>query len=465
VSQYFHSVTLDKSLCKGCTNCIKRCPTEAIRVTGGKSHIIEERCIDCGECIRTCANHAKSALVDGFDRLSEFDYRIALPPPAFFGLWKPQSEIPVACARLLSLGFDEVFEVAVAADVVAQATRLLVKDRNRPKPYISSACPAVIRLMQVRFPSLLPNLIPLEAPIEIAATLAKEEALARTGMPADRIGAFFLSPCPAKVTAIKQPVGRMRSNIDAALSISEVYGAIARMPASKAKPVTIRGTPSGIGWGGAGGEADATGIKAAVSVAGIHSVIQVLDEIERGRIHDIQYIEAQACVGGCLGGCLVSQNPFISKVRLVAAAETYGARQPAVPPIEVGRLLRSSKLSFDHPIEPRPVMKLDPDLARALVMMRDLEKTLETLPGLDCGACGSPSCRALAEDIVRGNALKTDCIFLLRERVRELAEEMVDLARKVPPSMGQQAAGPSGSAEVGKRAQDETGGGGRDDSR
>jgi len=464
VSQYFHSVTLDKSLCKGCTNCIKHCPTEAIRVTGGKSHITEERCIDCGECIRTCANHAKSALVDGFERLSEFDYRIALPPPAFFGLWKPQSEIPVACARLLSLGFDEVFEVALAADVVAEAIRLLIEDDNHPRPYISSACPAVIRLMQVRFPSLLPNLIPLEAPIEIAAALAKEEAMARTGLPPDRIGAFFLSPCPAKVTAIKQPVGRSRSNLDAALSISEVYGAIARMPASKVKPITIRATPAGISWGGAGGEAKATRIKAAVSVDGIHSVTQVLDEIERGRIQDIQYIEAQACVGGCLGGCLVSQNPFISKVRLVAAAETYGAKQPAVQPVEVGRLLGDHRLSFDHRIEPRPVMKLDADLAKALAMMRDLEKTLETLPGLDCGACGCPSCRALAEDIVRGNALKTDCIFLLRQRVRELAEEMVDLARKVPPAMGQQTPEPAAGDTAGERAQ-ETTGGGRDDSR
>ena len=83
-------------------------------------------------------------------------------------------------------------------------------------------------------------------------------------------------------------------------------------------------------------------------------------------------------------------------------------------------------------------MKLAPDLSRALEMMKTIETTVEMLPGLDCGACGSPSCRSLAEDIARGRALTTDCIFLLRERVRELAEEMVDLARKVPPAMGQQ---------------------------
>ncbi|MBQ1225608.1 MAG: 4Fe-4S binding protein, partial [Clostridia bacterium] len=54
-----HSVTLDISKCKGCTNCIKRCPTEAIRVRNGHAIIKEEKCIDCGECIRLCPYKAK----------------------------------------------------------------------------------------------------------------------------------------------------------------------------------------------------------------------------------------------------------------------------------------------------------------------------------------------------------------------------------------------------------------------
>ena len=54
MEKFIHSVTLDKDLCKGCINCIKRCPTEAIRVRDGKAHILAERCIDCGECIRIC---------------------------------------------------------------------------------------------------------------------------------------------------------------------------------------------------------------------------------------------------------------------------------------------------------------------------------------------------------------------------------------------------------------------------
>ena len=84
----FHSVRLDPEKCKGCTNCIKRCPTEAIRVHDGKATIIEERCIDCGECIRACPNHAKFAVTDELDKLAAYKYNIALPAPSFFGQFK-----------------------------------------------------------------------------------------------------------------------------------------------------------------------------------------------------------------------------------------------------------------------------------------------------------------------------------------------------------------------------------------
>ena len=63
----------------------------------------------------------------------------------------------------------------------------------------------------------------------------------------------------------------------------------------------------------------------------------------------------------------------------------------------------------------------------AMEKMNKIEELYEQLPKLDCGSCGSPSCRALAEDIVRGYAKETDCIFKLREKVNSLAREMLEL--------------------------------------
>ncbi len=69
MAEFYHSVTLNEEKCVGCTNCIKRCPTEAIRVRGGKAVIASERCIDCGECIRICPHHAKRARHDHLSQL------------------------------------------------------------------------------------------------------------------------------------------------------------------------------------------------------------------------------------------------------------------------------------------------------------------------------------------------------------------------------------------------------------
>ena len=79
MGNYFHSVELNADKCCGCTNCLKRCPTEAIRVHGGKARILPERCIDCGECIRICPHHAKSAYSTKIEEIGNFKYTVAIP--------------------------------------------------------------------------------------------------------------------------------------------------------------------------------------------------------------------------------------------------------------------------------------------------------------------------------------------------------------------------------------------------
>lgn len=427
---YFHSVTLDEEKCKGCTNCIKRCPTEAIRVRGGKAVIIEERCVDCGECIRICPNHAKTAETDTLEKLKCFKKRIALPPPALFGQFDEDVSPDAVIAALLDIGFDEVYEVAAAAEAVTVAIQEYMKHGEYRKPLISSACPAVVRLMQVKFPSLLENIIPIETPMEIAARLSKDGAPAGTG-------AFFLSPCPAKVTAVKQPVGQDVSSVDGAISISLIYPEILKR-VSKPGDITglRRASRVGYSWGRSGGEAQVVSPRSTLAVDGIHSVITVLEEIERGRLSNVEYIEMQACVGGCIGGCLMALNPFLARVRLRSLVVALNKEPPAVEEDKARSLYSSGFYDMKGRVPSRNVMALDKDISRAISKMRVLERTLEELPGLDCGSCGSPSCRALAEDIVRGTAAETDCVFKLRERVKDLAEQMVDLAKKIPPAMG-----------------------------
>ena len=171
----------------GCTNCIKRCPTEAIRVQGGKAVIASERCIDCGECIRICPHHAKRARFTALSEISGFTYKIALPAPSLYGQFNNLDDIDYVLTGIKQLGFDDVFEVSRAAELVSEATRKLLASGRLKRPVISSACPAVVRLIRVRFPDLCDHVLPLKSPMETAAALAKAEAVKKTGLPEEQI--------------------------------------------------------------------------------------------------------------------------------------------------------------------------------------------------------------------------------------------------------------------------------------
>ena len=158
---YHHSVTLDVSKCIGCTNCIKRCPTEAIRIRDGHACIDTKRCIDCGECIRICPHKAKKAASDKLEILPQDKFNIALPAPALYGQFDRLDEVDFVLQGLLDLGFDEVYEVARAAEIVSDYTRRYLRRDNLNKPIISTACPVIGRLISLRYPYLADNLLPI----------------------------------------------------------------------------------------------------------------------------------------------------------------------------------------------------------------------------------------------------------------------------------------------------------------
>ena len=139
MQKYFHSVELEADKCCGCTNCLKRCPTEAIRVHDGKATILSDRCIDCGECIRICPHHAKRAHSSKMEELQGFRYNVAIPAPALFGQFNGLDNLDYVLTGLKKIGFDSVFEVSRAAELVSEATRRLIKEDNLKRPIISSA--------------------------------------------------------------------------------------------------------------------------------------------------------------------------------------------------------------------------------------------------------------------------------------------------------------------------------------
>ncbi|MEG0571427.1 MAG: [Fe-Fe] hydrogenase large subunit C-terminal domain-containing protein, partial [Oscillospiraceae bacterium] len=377
MNTFFHSVTLDQSKCMGCTNCLKRCPTEAIRVKNKKAMIIPERCIDCGECIRHCPHHAKKAIYDSFDVLNNYKYTIALPAPALYSQFNNLDDIEIILDGLLELGFDAVYEVGKAAELVSAATRLYMAKPFIKKPVISSACPAVERLIRVRFPNLISHILPIKAPVEIAAELARKEAVEKTGLSPEDIGTIFISPCPAKVTSAKMPLELNKSSISAVVAISEAYPRLLKVMKTKdTYNVVSQAGKIGISWASSSGEASALLKDSYLAADGIENVIKVLEDLEDEKLSKLDFIELNACNAGCIGGVLTVENPYISKTKLKLLRKYL--------PVSLNHITQlPENFMWDKPLEYAPVLKLDDDFDIALKKMTEMETIQARLPGLD----------------------------------------------------------------------------------
>ena len=410
-----HSVTLELERCKGCTNCIKRCPTEAIRVRDGHAIILEDRCIDCGECIRVCPYQAKKATYDKFESFSDYKYKIALPAPALYGQFEDLDDVDYVLTALIECGFNAVFEVSKAAEIITEYTRRYMKKSDIITPVISSACPAMVRLITLRFPYLKENLMPIMPPIEYAARIARQQALAENPDLCDEdICVLFISPCPAKVSYVRNPLGVEKSAVTGVVSVNDFYFKIRAKLKDIKNPLPLSQTGIiGLNWAGSGGEATSLLSEKYLAADGVENCIKVLDEIENGTFHNLEFVELNACIGGCVGGTLNVENPFIAKARIRSLRKYL--------PISRNRVREDVGLPDDvlwtKSIESEKGDCLSEDRLTAISKMACIEQIYKELPHLDCGSCGAPNCHALAEDVIKGDAKITDCLITLRDRI------------------------------------------------
>lgn len=413
MNKFMHSVTLEKDYCNGCTNCLDRCPTQAIRIRAGKAEIITERCIDCGACIKACPYHAKGASSDTLDALKAFKFNVALPSISFYGQFGLETDMNRIFNGFYQLGFDYVFDVGIAAELLSDYQLEKLAKPETPKPMISTYCPAVIRLIQIRYPSLIDNIINLEAPLEVAGRIARQKIREMTDLDDADIGVFYITQCPATITSIRKPIGIESSCINGAISVESIYTKLLRVYDDiPIKSNIQKCSGRGIGWGMVGGQSYAMGIDNYLAVDGIEEVVKVLDQFELGKLNDIDFFEGYACVTGCVGGPLNTENPFIAKTRVRKRSN----KEPIDYDLEEYHKMSKDILEWNVAIEPFPIMRLDLDFNKALGKMAKIEELLQSLPGIDCGACGAPTCRALAEDIVMGRTTLDGCIVQNRKK-------------------------------------------------
>ncbi len=420
-TKYFHAIQILEDNCTGCTACVRVCPTEAIRVRDRKASLDPNRCIDCGNCVTVCQFHAIIPSSDPLDIINKFKYKVAIISSSYFGQFTEDISYGIAKQAILELGFNEVAEEAMVTEFMISMIRDYIRDNRDKRPILSSNCPAVVRMIQVKFPALLPNLFHQEAPMSILTRYLREKISAREKLADNEIGIFLIVPCVAHVTAVHQPEGAYKHLQDGAFSTGMIYGKvreIIKKLQNNPEQVDIDTYPQGLTWALSGVQAELVDCEdiRALSVNGVENVMDILSRVEDHYLDQYDYIVLRSCTNGCVGGCLNVENPFVAMSRIKKMIKEGESKDINVDDLEV--LYHQGEFAV-VPLTPRPIMELDKDIKNAIKKMKRINEFLTMLPGLNCSACGSPTCYALAEDIVMGTASIDDCVVLLKRHSKE----------------------------------------------
>lgn len=416
-----HAILIDAEACVGCVDCCKICPTRAIRVRNGLAVVDAELCIDCGACIRACRHRAVLARTSTSADLKKFKHTVALPSLTLYAQFGKDVLPGQVLHALTKVGFDSTYDISWMCEMLARATDAYLAECGGPWPKISTTCPAVIRLIQIRYPDMIANLVPVETARELAAKLLRRKLSAELKLQPEEVGLFFITPCSAIMNSIVDPVGLAESYLDGAFSIAELYAPLVHA-IKEAGPVetTTQVSDRGLLWAMAGGEIAGMRNTNTMTVRGPDDVLFVFDHVEAGKYQSVDFVEAYLCPDGCVSGQLTIEGRHAAQRNIQQIVRRVGRQRP-VDEEKVRALVRDDFFDVEEQITARGVRPLAADLRTAIARRQEEEAIRARLPRRDCAACGAPNCATLAQDVVRGVARENDCVFV---KLEQLAQEL-----------------------------------------
>lgn len=385
-------ITYTLESCTKCLKCLKSCPTGAISLNDGRVFISDERCINCGKCVEACHNQGIQAKGSTLVDIDNYDYSICMVPSSLISDCKTRQEVEELFYAIKELGFDEVVDISdVEGQILDEAHKYSEYSKEPCK--ILSFCPVINSLIQVNYPTLLQNIIPINYPSEVAA-----KRLRNLHKDKGKLGIFNCCECESKLALAKYPYRNTQYEVDHALSIVDIFPQIrsnmnnGRLKVSLCKEGLQSCNPSMI-------KVEENDLVA----DGFDKIVNILEHAEFGLLNDFKLLALFPCFNGCLGGRLLWGNSYLTKSNIFALVD--GNEKPI------------SDISFDDLFNDKLIdeIKDDRSIQEKLQFFSKVNAQLDKLPGYDCTACGLPSCRVMAEEIVNGNKVLSDCKILVRK--------------------------------------------------
>ncbi len=427
---FHHALKFKYDLCIGCAHCTGACPTGAIHVDDGHPSLDPNRCVDCGRCYIACPVNAIYIEQDDFQTVYDCKYPVLLLPSIFIAQFEDKIKEKTILSALYHIGFKHVFEVEKSVDFIKSAMQKTVHENDGFRPIISTFCPAIVRLIQVKFPVLVPNLYLSKPPLDLTALYIRKLLTEEDNIPAEDIGIFYVTPCAAKIAAIKSPATEEKSPVSEVINMNFLYSKVMRVIkqgeyqlCEDSRTRYHRLSKESVNYTLTGGEIALLKEGRNLAIDGIHNVVEFLEKLEDEDIQDIDFLELRACDESCAGGILTANNRFLMTERQRKRMQ----KSPEEVDAEDNDLLNYVDYLDQHhrvlgKVEPRSMEKMDDDLAVAMQKMKRSFEINQNLPQVDCRICGYQSCKALSEAIVKGDAKVEQCIFI--QRILEHCDKM-----------------------------------------
>ena len=290
MARYYHAHKIVLEKCRGHRKCMRSCPTQAIRIKNNKAIISEELCIDCGTCFSVCPSGAIVPISDPLAEFSHFKYKVVVPGGVLYSQFDSSIHPHIIHLAFQELGFDAVIDINISSTVLAIALVKYMEDYRGRLPLISSHCPAMLRLIQVKYPDLVELIEPLDVPREVTAREIKKNLPTKLGLKSEDIGIIYIAPCPAKIVSIKQPAEKVKSWFDGVVSIKDVYSLLHPHVVAIKEKFDKSKVPEDFSfntdWATLGGITHSIERENWLSVSGLDHVMKIFDDIENSQAID-----------------------------------------------------------------------------------------------------------------------------------------------------------------------------------
>lgn len=419
-------INVAEANCKNCYKCLKVCPVKSIKYSDNHVEVLEGECVLCGRCIRNCPQHAKSLVhdVSGIKQAvrSSARKKVAALAPSYIASFKPENRMKMAEA-LRRLGFDAVEETSVGAHAVTKKYAELL-EKGAMDNFITTCCPTVVFLVQKYFPNLTPQLAPVLSPMEAHGKILKEKY-------GDDALVVFFAPCISKIEEARISEKRYIDGVLTFRQLAEWFGEegvvleecgegyFGNDPSASAvypifdgivKDVTANLAP----------DSEALRRYHFLGVQGTKDLIELLQEMEGGHIHDC-FIEASACYGSCING---PERPEMD-YRPVSTGVNMTRYLAGEKNVREGDF---SALDLSRRIIPTPVKEDIPSEAKIKEILAQIGKT-KPEHELNCGSCGYRTCRDKAIAVYQGKAE----LYMCLPYMSQISETLANVTLSVSP--------------------------------